>query len=142
MMADARASSVLQPDVTSKIYGIMNFLEQGTYGRIGTNGLVAIKERQYEKARRLTPPSLHSFEVIQAALRVHRNGGSLLSANVSILLVLPTQPWSDLGAAQEVFVWYGSRTRMRPEKVLWPTSQITPVIYVSQVAGKSRSWRW
>ena len=47
----------------------MNFLEQGTYGRIGANGLTAIKERQYERARELTPGILRSFEVIEAVLR-------------------------------------------------------------------------
>ena len=55
--------------LASKIYGMMNFLEQGTYGRIGANGLTAIKERQYERARELTPGILRSFEVIEAVLR-------------------------------------------------------------------------
>ena len=39
MIADAMPTL----GTASKIYGMMNFFEQGTYGRIGANGLTAIK---------------------------------------------------------------------------------------------------
>ncbi|CAE7261262.1 FCPB [Symbiodinium sp. CCMP2592] len=58
----------LPPGLASKLYGMLNFLEQGVYGRIGTGGIGALKERQYEAARELTPAIRSSFEVIRAIL--------------------------------------------------------------------------
>ena len=51
IIADSRTAMSLTPGTASKIYGMMNFLEQGTYGRIGANGLTATKKRQYEVGR-------------------------------------------------------------------------------------------
>ena len=68
-MRDCRTSARLHAGTASKIYGMMNFLEQGTYGRIGAQGLAPIKERQYEKGSVLTTRILKSFEVIEAILR-------------------------------------------------------------------------
>jgi hypothetical protein len=69
MIAEARATAVLHPGTASKIYGMINFRQQGTYGRIGANGLTPIKERQYEKGTSLTVQILTSFEVIEVLLR-------------------------------------------------------------------------
>ena len=53
----------------SKLYGILNFLEQGI-GRIGTGGLHALKERQNETGRELTRALRHTFETIRSVLRL------------------------------------------------------------------------
>ena len=69
MIAKARATAVLHPGTASKIYGMINFRQQGTYGRIGANGLTPITKRQYEKGTSLTVQILTSFEVIEVVLR-------------------------------------------------------------------------
>ena len=55
MDVTAARVSRLPPGVAAKIYGRVNFLESGTFGRIGRAGLQALKERQYEGASSLTP---------------------------------------------------------------------------------------
>ena len=69
MIQESKLGQVLRPGTASKIYGMMNFLEQGTFGRIGAQGLSPIKERQYERERHLTPQILSSFDVILTILR-------------------------------------------------------------------------
>ena len=69
IIQQARLDCSLQPGTAAKIYGMMNFLEQGTFGRIGAQGLSSIKERQFERVRHLTPQILSSFDVILAILR-------------------------------------------------------------------------
>ena len=69
MIRQAKLDDSLQPGAAAKLYGMMNFLEQGTFGRIGAQGLSSIKERQIERERHLTPQILSSFDVILAILR-------------------------------------------------------------------------
>ena len=69
-LSDALSSSTLAPGTASKIYGMMAFLEQGIYGRVGCSGLQAIKARQYETDRCLTPALKESLQLIQAVLRL------------------------------------------------------------------------
>ncbi|CAE7417046.1 unnamed protein product [Symbiodinium sp. CCMP2592] len=75
LLLQAEQDNYLPPGLASKLYGMLNFLEQGVYGRIGTGGIGALKERQYEAARELTPAVRSSFEVIRAilALRPRRS---------------------------------------------------------------------
>ncbi|CAE7240678.1 unnamed protein product [Symbiodinium sp. CCMP2592] len=75
LLLQAEQDNSLPPGLASKLYGMLNFLEQGVYGRIGTGGIGALKERQYEAARELTPAIRSSFEVIRAilALRPRRS---------------------------------------------------------------------
>ncbi|CAE7251852.1 unnamed protein product [Symbiodinium sp. CCMP2592] len=75
LLLQAEQDNCLPPGLASKLYGMLNFLEQGVYGRIGTGGIGALKERQYETARELTPAIRSSFEVIRAilALRPRRS---------------------------------------------------------------------
>ena len=68
MLATAERTGVLPPGVASKLYGVLNFLEQGMYGRVGTGGLQALKARQTEKVVELTSALRQSMEVIRAAL--------------------------------------------------------------------------
>ena len=67
---DALASSQLTSGTASKIYGMMNFLEQGIYGRIGCSGLCAIKERQQETSRKMTPALQESLTLILEVLKL------------------------------------------------------------------------
>ena len=67
-MATAERTGVLPPGVASKLYGVLNFLEQGMYGRVGTGGLQALKARQTEKVVELTGALRQSMEVIRAVL--------------------------------------------------------------------------
>ena len=59
----------LLPGTAAKLYGILNFLEQGIYGRVGCGGLSGMKGRQYEQDANLTPSILTCFEVVQAVLQ-------------------------------------------------------------------------
>ena len=68
MLATAERTGVLPPGVASKLYGVLNFLEQGMYGRVGTSGLQALKARQTEKVVELTGALRQSMEVIRAVL--------------------------------------------------------------------------
>ena len=68
MLATAERTGVLPPGVASKLYGVLNFLEQGMYGRVGTGGLQALKARQTEKVVELTGALRQSMEVIRAVL--------------------------------------------------------------------------
>ena len=68
MLATAERTGVLPPGVASKLYGVLNFLEQGMYGRVGTGGLQALKARQTEKVVELTSALRQSMEVIRAVL--------------------------------------------------------------------------
>ena len=67
-LAFAERTGVLPPGVASKLYGVLNFLEQGMYGRVGTGGLQALKARQTEKVVELTSALRQSMEVIRAVL--------------------------------------------------------------------------
>ena len=42
MLATAKLTGVLPAGVAAKLYGILNFLELGIYGRVGTGGLQAL----------------------------------------------------------------------------------------------------
>ena len=67
-LATAERTGVLPPGVASKLYGVLNFLEQGVYGRVGTGGLQGLKARQTEKVVELTSALRQSMEVIRAVL--------------------------------------------------------------------------
>eukprot|EP00439_Symbiodinium_sp_Y106_P025386 s3674_g3.t1 len=49
LIESARASNTLRAGVASKLYGMLNFLELGMFGRVGAGGLAAIKDRQMDK---------------------------------------------------------------------------------------------
>ncbi|CAE7940025.1 unnamed protein product, partial [Symbiodinium necroappetens] len=53
----------------AKLYGILNFFEQGVYGKVGAGSLWAIKERQYEATTQLTPDIRDNFRYIRAIVR-------------------------------------------------------------------------
>ena len=69
-LSDALSSSTLASGTASKIYGMVAFLEQGLYWRVGCSGLQAIKARQYETDRCLTPALKESLQLIQAVLQL------------------------------------------------------------------------
>ena len=70
---DAFTSGSLTSGTASKIHGMMNFLEQGIYGRIGCSGLQVIKARQQEAARRHLSPAIHeSLTLIRTVLQLRR----------------------------------------------------------------------
>ncbi|CAE7846314.1 unnamed protein product, partial [Symbiodinium necroappetens] len=69
MLADAESSLCLHPGQAAKLYGILNFFEQGVYGKVGAGSLWAIKERQYEATTQLTPDLLDNFRYIRAIIR-------------------------------------------------------------------------
>ena len=66
----ARNSESLPKGVASKIYGVANFLEQGIFGRVGYDGLMAIKARQDEAVTQLTAAIPQCFEMIEAVMKV------------------------------------------------------------------------
>ena len=69
MLSEAESSSCLHPGQAAKLYGILNFFEQGVYGKVGAGSLWAIKERQYEATTQITPDLLDNFRCIRAIIR-------------------------------------------------------------------------
>ena len=69
-LQDALSSATLSSGTASKIYGVMAFLEQGIYGRVGCSGLQAIKARQHETDRHLSPALKDSLYLIRAVLEL------------------------------------------------------------------------
>ena len=70
MMTDARVSGAFTPSQASKLYGTLNFLESGVFGRVGCGGLQPLKEHQYGRVTTVTPQLLRSFAVVDAVLAV------------------------------------------------------------------------
>ena len=83
IISTCRTNYSLLPGTAAKLYGILNFLEQGIYGRVGCGGLAAIKERQYERGTKLTEPIAMCFEVVEAVLQ---------SRPKRLFQVLPSNP--------------------------------------------------
>ena len=46
LIRQAEGSNTLRSGLASKMFGLMNFLEQGMYGRVGCGGLAALCDRQ------------------------------------------------------------------------------------------------
>ena len=72
LIQQALAADALRPGLAAKIYGLMNFLEQGIYGRVGCAGLSSLNCRQHERVIDLTPDIRQSFDLILAVLSVKR----------------------------------------------------------------------
>ena len=113
---DALASSQLTSGTASKIYGMMNFLEQGIYGRIGCSGLCAIKERQQETSRKMTPALQESLTLILEVLKlrplremevIHRPVDRFVAASDAAL----EAPFE--GSGGFLIVWFNGDTQQR-----------------------------
>eukprot|EP00435_Cladocopium_sp_Y103_P026817 s763_g6.t1 len=68
MLDDAEFHQRLSPAQASKLYGVLNFLENGMFGRVGCGGLQAIKHHQYGRSYRLSPELKQSFALIRTVL--------------------------------------------------------------------------
>ena len=70
IMDEATARNKLYAGTAAKLYGCLNFLETGTFGKIARSGLNAIKDRQYKQSTgELSASILGAFEVSRAVLR-------------------------------------------------------------------------
>jgi len=70
MMAEARSTAVLHPGTASKIYGMMNFLEQGTYTvELELMDSHPSKSDNMKRARPSPRRFCGNFDVIEAILR-------------------------------------------------------------------------
>ena len=68
-LSQTEAEGSLPSGAASKLCGMLDFLEQGVYGRIGTGGLHSLlKERQHETSRELTQAVRAGFETVRAVL--------------------------------------------------------------------------
>ncbi|CAE7815841.1 unnamed protein product [Symbiodinium sp. CCMP2592] len=70
LIEQATSSSSLPAGLASKMFGLMNFLEQGMYGRVGCGGLAALSERQNSREIGLTEEIRACFRLISAILRL------------------------------------------------------------------------
>lgn len=61
---------MLTPSQASKLYGTLNFLESGVFGRVGCGGLQPLKDHQYGRSTIVSPPLAKCFEVIEAVLQL------------------------------------------------------------------------
>ena len=58
ILESTETSGVLTSGVACKLYGVLNFPEQGVYGRIGAGGLAALKDRLQERDTTMTAAAL------------------------------------------------------------------------------------
>ena len=71
MIRDAKSSGVLTPSQASKLYGTLNFLESGVFGRVGRRGLQPLKDPNMEGLLFCHQSRLAKcFEVIEAVLQL------------------------------------------------------------------------
>ena len=54
LIRQAEGSNTLRAGLASKMFGLMNFLEQGMYGRVGCGGLAALCDRQESRETVIT----------------------------------------------------------------------------------------
>ena len=65
----ARESGRFTPAQAAKLYGLLNFLESGMFGRVGCGGLRSIKDRQYGRETHLTEALVQSFDIVETVLK-------------------------------------------------------------------------
>ena len=68
-IVDARETGKFTPGMASKLYGTLNFLESGMFGRVGCGGLASIKDHQYQSSSALPSSVDRSFDLILAVLQ-------------------------------------------------------------------------
>ena len=64
----ALSSGSLKSGQASKMFGLINFLEQGMYGRVGRGGLAALAERQRSPEAHITEELRECFHLIRTVL--------------------------------------------------------------------------
>ena len=67
MMNEACSSGILMPSQASKLYGTLNFLESGVFGRVGCGGLQPFKDHQYGRVFTVCPRLAKCFDVMLVA---------------------------------------------------------------------------
>ena len=127
LLEQARQSQSLSPGV-SKLYGMLNFLEQGVWGRIGCGGLGPLKAHQYQSSKDLSPSLLQAFELIEALLRVKPRRQFYLAPRIWQRCVIASdaaleQPRKGTGGF--LIVWQDGDTQTREAFV----ANIPPDIY-------------
>ena len=60
----------MTPEIASKLYGVLNVLEQGVYPRIGAGGVAALKDRQQERDTVITEALQTCFDTVRALLKL------------------------------------------------------------------------
>ena len=66
LIRQAEGSNALRSGLASKMFGLMNFLEQGMYGRVGCGGLAALCDRQGSRETAITAELRDCFHLIRA----------------------------------------------------------------------------
>ena len=64
----AKAEQRFSPAQAAKLYGLLNFPENGMFGRVGCGGLRATKDHQYGRSHNMTKPLIQSFDMILTIL--------------------------------------------------------------------------
>ena len=144
MLATAERTGVLPPGVASKLYGVLNFLEQGMYGRVGTGGLQALKARQTEKVVELTGALRQSMEVIRAVLAMRPRRRVEVFPSEHCRFVAASDAAEDVpGEGTGASCWFGALDfpRGRP---LWPRCrpQCIRSSHLATTRLRSSSCRW
>lgn len=111
MIQEAKQTERLSLAQASKLYGLLNFLEVGMFGRVGCGGLRAIKDRQYSRETILSPAIQSSFDLILTAL----------ATKPKKTFWLTHRAWSRLFVAS-LILWNMNHT-CTPEKLLLQTSK-------------------
>ena len=71
-MREARKSGKFTPGQAAKLYGMVNFLEHGLFGRIGLGEIQALKEHQYGGSSKANTSPLAAFDVAIIRMRPRR----------------------------------------------------------------------
>ena len=64
------SNTLIRSGLASKMFGLMNFLEQGMYGRVGCGGLAALCDRQGSRETVITDELRDCFHLIRAILQL------------------------------------------------------------------------
>ena len=137
LIHQALAAEALRPGLAAKIYGLMNFLEQGIYGRVGCAGLSSLNSRQHEKEIRLTNEIRQSFELILAVLAIKPQRRFWLSRPPCRRFVAASDAAEELpqeGAGGFLLVWEGDERQVREGFV----AVVTPRLYFLWTQGTRR----
>ena len=124
-----------------KLYGTLNFLESGVFGRVGCGGLQPLKDHQYGRSSVLSARLATCFEVVEAILQlrprcqfmVRRRQVKRVLAALDAALEVPRQ-----GSGGYLILWHPAMSRPSEAFVAYLQKTSTTI---GLETTRSLSWR-
>ena len=122
-MHDARESGKFTPGQAAKLYGMVNFLEHGLFGRIGLGEIQALKEHQYGALAVPAPASCRpSMCWKPSSVCAPGESSWFCPWTCREWWQHQTPPWRHPVKGQEATTWSSRMVERRSGKPLWPSS--------------------